>query len=157
VSFERHVASLLSKMGCNAGACHGSFQGKGGLRLSLFGYSPRDDYLALTRGGMGRRGGPALPDRGFLLLKATAPGPHGGGKRFDRRSWQYQVFRAWIAGGLKPGAGGEVRKLEVLPREHLFGAAGQTLALRVLATFADGTEADLTPFCAFRVKDDAVA
>ena len=55
VDFERHVAPLLGKMGCNAGSCHGSFQGKGGLYLSLFGYSPEKDYQALARDGMGRR------------------------------------------------------------------------------------------------------
>src|SRR6266568_2281206 len=55
VNFERHVASLLGRMGCNSGACHGSFQGRGGFRLSLFGYSPDKDYLAVTRDSLGRR------------------------------------------------------------------------------------------------------
>ena len=40
IDFERHVMGLLSKSGCNAGSCHGSFQGKNGFRLSLFGYDP---------------------------------------------------------------------------------------------------------------------
>lgn len=54
VDFERNVQGLLGRMGCNTGSCHGSFQGKGGLYLSLFGYSPEKDYLALTRDSMGR-------------------------------------------------------------------------------------------------------
>ncbi|HJZ56022.1 MAG TPA: hypothetical protein VKE74_13730, partial [Gemmataceae bacterium] len=54
IDFERHVVSLLGKAGCGAGACHGSFQGKGGLRLSLFGSEPEKDFIALTRGGGGR-------------------------------------------------------------------------------------------------------
>ena len=49
VDFERHVMGLFGRMGCNSGSCHGSFQGKGGFRLSLFGYDPDKDYLALTR------------------------------------------------------------------------------------------------------------
>src|SRR5262249_51802538 len=49
VDFERHVVSLLGKHGCSAGACHGSFQGRGGLRLSLFGHEPAQDFHALTR------------------------------------------------------------------------------------------------------------
>src|SRR4051794_16396067 len=69
VDFERHVAPLLVRSGCSAGACHGSFQGKGGLRLSLFGHAPEKDYLALTRDGLGRRIDPADPDRSLLLLK----------------------------------------------------------------------------------------
>jgi hypothetical protein len=39
VEFDRHVASLFGRLGCNAGSCHGSFQGRGGLSLSLFGAS----------------------------------------------------------------------------------------------------------------------
>ena len=55
VDFERHVMGLLSKSGCNSGSCHGSFQGKGGFRLSLFGYDPAIDAAALTRDNLGRR------------------------------------------------------------------------------------------------------
>jgi len=29
VNFERHLTGLLRRLGCNAGACHGSFQGQG--------------------------------------------------------------------------------------------------------------------------------
>ena len=49
VDFERHVMGLFSKAGCNNGSCHGSFQGKGGFRLSLFGYDPAKDFNTLTR------------------------------------------------------------------------------------------------------------
>jgi hypothetical protein len=28
--FERHVANLFTRLGCNAGSCHGSAKGKGG-------------------------------------------------------------------------------------------------------------------------------
>src|SRR5437879_130147 len=44
VDFERHVMGLFGRQGCNAGSCHGSFQGKGGFRLSLFAYEPKIDY-----------------------------------------------------------------------------------------------------------------
>src|SRR5439155_6105519 len=71
VDFERHVVSLLSKAGCNTGACHGSFQGKGGLRLSLFGYDPAKDFRALTRDSEGRRVNRYDPDPSVMLLKAT--------------------------------------------------------------------------------------
>src|ERR1700756_3494014 len=82
VDFERHVAGLLSKLGCNAGACHGSFQGKGGLRLSLFGYDPERDHAALARDLLGRRINIVEPDSSLLLLKATGQVEHGGGTRF---------------------------------------------------------------------------
>ena len=46
-SFRRHVVPLLGKLGCNGRACHGSFQGRGGFRLSLFGYDFKLDHEAL--------------------------------------------------------------------------------------------------------------
>src|SRR4051812_30157257 len=71
VDFERHVVSLFGRAGCNTGACHGSFQGKGGLRLSLFGHAPARDHRALTRDAGGRRVDPYDADHSLLLLKAT--------------------------------------------------------------------------------------
>ena len=158
VDFERHVQGLLGRMGCNAGACHGSFQGKGGLYLSLFGYSAEKDYLSFSRDGMGRRVSSVSPDESLMLLKATAQVPHGGGKRFEKGSWQYQIIRAWIAGGAKwqPGSG-VVTRMEVTPAEHLFAKPGATQQLKVTAHYADGSHADVTPFCDFRVNDDYIA
>jgi hypothetical protein len=158
VDFERHVVPLLSKLGCNTGACHSSFQGKGGLRLSLFGSEPDRDYLALTRDGLGRRADPASPDHSLVLLKATGTVPHGGGKRLERGSWMYAVLRDWVASGCGriPGSG-RVRHLDVQPGEYLFGRSEEEVNLRVQAAYEDGTTADVTRFCEFRVKDEAVA
>lgn len=158
VDFERHVVGLLGKSGCSAGTCHGSFQGKGGLRLSLFGTDPENDYLALTRGGGGRRVNPTDPDQSLLLLKATGRVPHGGGKWFAADSWQARTLRDWIAAGGRrvPGSGAVVR-LEVIPAEYVLAKPGETAQLSVRAKFADGTEADVTPFCELRAKDDSVA
>src|SRR6185369_16189577 len=36
ISFTEHVMPILSKAGCNAGACHASQFGKGGFKLSVF-------------------------------------------------------------------------------------------------------------------------
>jgi len=69
---------LLGRLGCNAGSCHGSFQGKGGFRLSLFGYDPDLDYASMTRDNQGRRVNPTDPDSSLLLLKATGQVEHGG-------------------------------------------------------------------------------
>jgi hypothetical protein len=158
VDFERHVASLLGKLGCSTGACHGSFQGKGGFRLSLFGHDPTSDFLAITRGGAGRRIDVADPDRSLLLLKPTGQVPHGGGKRLDRMSSAYQVIRNWIAAGCRHASGsGRVLRLRVLPEEHLLRGPGASVRLAVWADFDDGTRADVTPFCDFRARDDTVA
>src|SRR5947207_1498828 len=87
VDFERHVMGLFSKAGCNNGSCHGSFQGKGGFRLSLFGYDPAKDFAALTGDVMGRRIDAVEPDKSLLLLKATGRVPHEGGVRVTPDSW----------------------------------------------------------------------
>src|SRR5580692_3919464 len=76
VDFERHIMGLLSKAGCNAGSCHGSFQGKNGFRLSLFGYEPAMDYSSLTRDNLGRRGNLIKPDESLFLIKATGQMAH---------------------------------------------------------------------------------
>src|SRR3954462_3377293 len=81
VDFERHVMGLFSKAGCNGGACHGSLQGKGGVRLALFGYDPAKGFAPLTRDTMGRRIDAVEPDKSLLLLKATGQTPHEGGVR----------------------------------------------------------------------------
>ncbi len=158
VDFERHVVGLLVKSGCSAGACHGSFQGKGGLRLSLFGSDPAQDYLAVTRGGSGRRINPTDPGNSLLLLKATGRVAHTGGVRFAPGSWQARALRDWIAAGARhtPGSGAVVR-FELTPAEHTLTRTGDVVRLTARATFADGTGADVTPFCEFRARDDSVA
>ena len=121
VDFERHLMGLFGRMGCNAGACHGSFQGKGGFRLSLFGYDPEKDYETLTREVLARRINPVDPDRSLLLLKATGQVEHGGGRRFAKDSWQYQLFREWIAAGAPWHKGsGDVSSITISPPEYAF-------------------------------------
>src|SRR5678815_4682165 len=82
VSFRNDAMAVFSKSGCNAGACHGNKNGKGGFKLSLRGQDPDLDFLALTRDQLARRTNPLEPDQSLILLKATAQIPHEGGVRF---------------------------------------------------------------------------
>jgi hypothetical protein len=158
VDFERHVMGVFGRVGCNSGSCHGSFQGKNGFRLSLFGYDPEKDYLALTREAEGRRTNPRDPDASLLLLKATGQVNHGGGPRFNKDSWQYKLLREWIADGAQWTKGsGEVKAITVTPTEYAFTGPEQNGQVKVKATFGDGSEEDITLLCDFRVNDDAVA
>jgi hypothetical protein len=158
VDFERHVMGLLGRFGCASGSCHGSFQGKGGLQLSLFGYDPALDYQNLVRAANGRRLDLTNPDRSLLLLKATAQVPHEGKTRFGKDTWAYALLRAWIVQGAQrtPGSG-QVRAVSVKPAEYAFTKAGQTGQLRVEALFANGDREDVTALADFRSNDDAVA
>ena len=158
VDFDRHVASLFGRLGCNTGACHGSFQGRGGLNLSLFGHDPARDYATLTRNALGRRVDVIDPDRSLVLLKPTGQVPHEGGQRFQTGSWEYRVIRAWIAGGARRDPSrGAVERIEIRPITLNLERPGGSGRLAVLAQFADGDAEDVTRFCDFRVRDDAIA
>ncbi|MBM3994207.1 MAG: DUF1553 domain-containing protein [Planctomycetes bacterium] len=158
VDFERHVMGLLGRTGCNGGGCHGSFQGKGGFRLSLFGYEPDKDFVTITRDSVGRRINVIDPDNSLMLLKATGQVEHGGGMRFSKGSWQYNVLREWIAGGALGSYGkGAVKSVAVFPDEIAFKKVGERRPIQVKATFADGSVNDISCFCDYRTNDDAVA
>ena len=60
-NFRIHVESVLSKTGCNSGACHGAAAGKNGFRLTLRGYDPELDFRSITRQSRGRRIVPGDP------------------------------------------------------------------------------------------------
>ena len=47
VDFRTEIAPLLSKLGCNAGGCHGKASGQNGFKLSLFGFDSNFDFAAL--------------------------------------------------------------------------------------------------------------
>jgi hypothetical protein len=158
VDFERHVMGLLSKAGCNAGSCHGSFQGKNGFRLSLFGYEPAMDHAALTRDNLGRRVNLVRPDDSLILQKGAGAVAHDGGMRFSKGSFAYAVLREWIRSGAKwtPGSGA-IAKLSVTPGDFAVLANDKPMQVKVTATFADGSTEDITPFCDFRISDDSIA
>src|SRR5205085_7345475 len=84
--FEREVMAVLSRAGCNAGACHGNLNGKGGFKLSLRGEDPSFDFSLLTRDMFARRIDRHRPDQSLILLKATGQVPHEGGVRFTKTS-----------------------------------------------------------------------
>jgi hypothetical protein len=157
VDFERHIMGLLGRMGCSSGSCHGSFQGKGGMQLSLFGYDPSKDFHALVRDSRGRRLDLTNPDSSLVLLKATGQVPHGGQTRFGKSSWQYRLLREWIASGARWDLGsGTVKEVRISPAEFAFKKPGEKGQLKVEATFSDGTTEDITPLCDYRTNDDSV-
>src|SRR5688500_4095124 len=96
VQFARDVVTALTRIGCNAGACHVHVQGRGGFRLSLLGFDPAADYRAMFEVSRGRRVFAASPRNSLLLLKATATLPHGGGSRLDPDSPTYRILHDYI-------------------------------------------------------------
>jgi len=163
--FQRHIGPLLGHLGCNGRACHGSFQGRGGFALSLFGYDFVADHKAMTDEDSGRVNLENV-DESLLLYKPVDEERHEGGKRMDVDSWQYRALARWIGEGAKYDKKLQaLERLEVTPSEIVFdgasGASGASGAatqnLRAIAVWADGTREDVTELCRFTTNDDAVA
>jgi hypothetical protein len=162
-SFRRHVVPLISRAGCNGRECHGSFQGRGGFELSLFGYDFEKDLKEMTQDADGGEKQVRInrehPEKSLLLLKGTNEEPHKGKERYKKGSWEYNLMLKWIQAGAKSDveATGEFGRLEVTPKEIVFKRAGEKVQLRVLAHWKDGTVEDVTQLTRFRSNDDSVS
>ena len=157
-SFRNHVIPVMTKIGCNSGACHGALAGKNGFKLTLRGYDPDVDYDTLTRQSDGRRVSLSSPADSLILLKPTLTIPHGGGKRFRVNSLEYRVFAEWIAAGAPPPAESDplIQGIEVYPASAtLKPEAEQQLVVR--AKYSDGQVRDVTRWVKFNSSDEGVA
>ncbi|REJ82256.1 MAG: DUF1553 domain-containing protein [Planctomycetota bacterium] len=156
--FVRDVMPVLVKSGCNGGKCHGSFQGRGGFQLSLFGLDAEFDYSALVRESRQRRVSPAAPDRSLILRKPLAEVPHGGGQRFQPGSESYRILRSWIANGAPAAADFElhVADIEVSPRDVTLNP-DEHVALQIHARWSDGVQRDVTRWALYEARDEQCA
>lgn len=157
VGFADDIRPILNKSGCAMAACHAAQHGKGGFKLSVFGFDPDADRDAMVRDAMQRRADFVQPERSLLLLKPTMQTPHGGGKRLEQGSVDYQIMHAWLAGGA-PGPrqdDAEVVKLTVTPPLRV-GTGGLTQQLRVEAEFSNGMRRDVTASSRYDSLDDGV-
>src|SRR6516162_8001747 len=96
IRFGTEVVPLLTKLGCNAGGCHGKASGQNGFKLSLLGFEPEFDFAAVVKEARGRRIFAAAPESSLLLLKAIGAVPHGGGRRLQPDSYEYEMLLRWI-------------------------------------------------------------
>jgi hypothetical protein len=145
VNFWRDVMPVLSKMGCNAGTCHGAVDGKNGFKLSLRGYDARFDYLSFTDDLASRRINRASPDESLMLLKPSGEVPHVGGVLTRDGQPYYRLIREWIAQGLVFDAETpKVTKIEVYPQGPVIPLPGMKQQMSVLATYSDGLVRDVT-------------
>ncbi|MDP6445023.1 MAG: DUF1549 and DUF1553 domain-containing protein [Pirellulaceae bacterium] len=159
--FQRHIMPLMGRLGCNGRACHGSFQGRGGLRLSLFGYDPKMDHEALTK--VETDSGETLvnlksPDDSPLIQYPTDADSHEGGERFEKGSWVSHLLDAWMRGkalGIEKPQ--RLVQLEVLPSELVFAKPGEESQLQVIAHWDDGSKEDVTCLARFKTNNEAIA
>lgn len=152
--FQRHMVPLLGKLGCNGRACHGSFQGRGGFRLSLFGYDFTTDHEELYG-----RLDPETPEESLILQKALMQVQHEGGQRLQEGSWEHHLMLRWVQAQApqRPEEPAKLVRLQLTPSELLFSDSGQSQALKAVAIWSDGTQEDVTALCRFQSNDDQVA
>ncbi|WP_254513766.1 DUF1549 and DUF1553 domain-containing protein [Anatilimnocola floriformis] len=155
-SFRRDVMAVLSRAGCNLGACHGNLNGKGGLKLSLRGEDPAADYQTLVRQLEQRRVNLQDPAASLILQKPVGQLAHQGGVRFHRDSNEYRVLHDWIAAGAPAPIRKEPKlvRLEVTPSETVVVAPADSQALEVHAVFADGSRRDVRQLAVFELTDN---
>jgi hypothetical protein len=145
VSFVTDVQPVLSRLGCNAGTCHGAAQGKNGFKLSLRGYDPLLDFRALTDDLEGRRFNRAAPEKSLMLMKPAGAVPHQGGVVMQSGDPNYELIRRWIAQGVKLDLdASRVKSIEVFPKNPTVARIGQKQQFAVLATYGDGRVRDVT-------------
>ncbi|MGB2501699.1 MAG: DUF1549 and DUF1553 domain-containing protein, partial [Mariniblastus sp.] len=155
--FQKHVAPLLGRLGCNGRACHGSFQGQGGFQLSLFGYDFQSDHKALLEDGTDRVN-LKNPTDSLILTKPTDEDEHEGGLRYDKDSWQYNLLQSWIAGGgTNADSIHKLDRLVIEPSELIFKSPSTKFELKAIAHWKDGTVEDVTPLCRFHSNNDSIA
>ncbi len=149
IDFDHTVLPILTKSGCNSGACHGAAIGRGGFQLSLFGQDPGKDFERIARELAGRRVNVVEPEESLLLRKGSELMDHGGGERLipDSRAWT-QV-RDWIHQGAHRRIPGELQKtltgIVVTPsRIRLASLDSSPVAIQVKAKYSDGSTNDMT-------------
>ena len=156
VDFLKDVRPVFGKAGCAAAACHAAQHGKGGFKLSVFGYDPVTDYEQLAVAVRGRRINPARPDGSLMLEKATARVPHGGGQRIDPESLDYQLVRSWIASGApKSTQELKIERLDVFPAIRVMQPK-EMQQLRVVAIYSDGSQRDVSSLALYDAIDSSV-
>ena len=158
VDFENDLQPIFTRFGCNSGPCHGKARGQGGFQLSLLGFDGQQDYDAIAKEGRGRRVFPGAPENSLLIAKPAGKTPHGGGKRLDVDSPEYQTLLNWVRQGMprKAPSAATLQSITVSP-PSLILAASQTQALTVTAKYSDGAERDVTRLTAFQSNEAPIA
>ncbi len=157
-SFRHEVMPVLSKGGCNMGACHGYSLGKNGFKLSLRGSDPADDYTWLTDEFFERRVNPHNPPASLLLTKPLGEVPHEGGIRFPRGSLLHQNLLGWIREGARSDLDDPVKLVSIqLGPPKVVLAPGMQHSLQLLARYSDGSVRDVTPLGIYTINTERVA
>ena len=157
-SFRHEVMPVLTRAGCNAGACHGYSLGKNGFKLSLRGESADQDWFAIVKDSAARRLSFQTPSSSLLVSKARGESNHEGGIRFTRGSLSDEILNKWIAQGSPSDLPDPSRVVGVrLVPDKLVLKPNQKHRLQLIADYADGTKRDVTRLGIFTANNDLYA
>ncbi len=158
IDFDTQVIPVLTRQGCNAGSCHGAAIGRGGFKLSLLGSSGSRDYDAIVQQLEGRRVNLADPEKSLLLRKPSEQLDHEGGLVLPDDSRAFELIQRWISEGAIRRNDRKLTSLVVTPDDQILSQPGDSVAVRVAATFSTGETVDVTEWTVFQPGDpDAVS
>ena len=152
IDFINDLIPMITKLGCNAGKCHGSAIGRGGFKLSLYGGSPKTDYDEIVRRHGGRRINLADPESSLIFIKPAEFIEHGGGAVIEDDQHS-MLLLDWIEQGAKFIRQRELKHIEVHPARYVATKVGDTTSFKVLARYHDGSTRDVTNLTRFTADD----
>ncbi|MSU78661.1 MAG: DUF1553 domain-containing protein [Gemmataceae bacterium] len=158
VAFTREIVPILTRAGCNGGGCHGAQHGRGGFKLSLFGFDPLFDHAQIVQSAEGRRVVLSDPERSIVLMKPALLMEHGGGERIVVNSREYDILKRWLGDGTpEPSAKDpEAASLEIWPARRIM-VSGEQQQIIVKAKWKDGKIEDVTATAQFDSLNEGVA
>jgi hypothetical protein len=158
LNFANDIVPILTKGSCNSGGCHGKASGQNGFKLSLLGFEPQEDFEHIVKEARGRRISPSAPQQSLFLTKATAQVPHGGGKKLDPNSEEYQDIVRWIRQGMPYGKATDpkMERISVSPPAKVLPLKGG-VQLKVTAHYSDGSTRDVTRRALYEPNEKSMA
>ena len=156
IDFKNDLIPMFTKLGCNAGKCHGSAIGRGDFKLSLYGGTPKADYDEIVRRFGGRRLNLVDPEASLLFLKPAEYVGHGGGTIIHDGDQNARLLIKWIEQGANYIEQRQLKRISVVPERFVAAKAGEKTSLRVVAHYDDGFTRDVTRLTQF-VADDTTA
>ncbi len=161
LSFDQDIVPILTRRGCNGGGCHGKATGRGGFKLSLFGYDPESDFASITRDSAGRRVTAHQSTASLLLQKPVMEVPHGGGKRLATDEPEFARLARWIeddAPRTVPDTSNSptFHKLTLEPAQRSLQPNSQQQIV-AMAHFSDGSAQDVTRLVTFKSNETTIA
>jgi hypothetical protein len=152
VDFKNDLIPMFTKLGCNAGKCHGSAIGRGDFKLSLYGGLPEADYDEIVRRLGGRRVNLTDPESSLIFMKPAEFVEHGGGEIIDDGE-NARLLLAWIRQGAKYIEQRQLKHVQVTPNRFIANQIGELTPLKVLAHYQDGSTRDVTNLTQFAADD----